>query len=284
MNHRTFWKAAMVLMLATGLLFAQKNKKQQQAPPAQAAPAAAVPAGSPVAKQPAVKSQPEGQAVMAIIQAQDPDGRIKAAKDFLAKFPDSEFKSMALFMATASYQQKNDYENTIVYGEQTIEADPQSFQAMLMLGQTIASRTREFDLDREEKLKSAEGYATKAIEVLKTAPRPNPQFSDEQWEAVKKDLNTQGLEIYALASMARNQPEKAIEQFNAVIKSSPSPDPTTLVRLAAAYSKVNKFDEAIATLDKVLATPELHPTVKQIAEAEKKRAVEAKAKGAPAKP
>jgi len=281
MNHRTIWKAAMVLMLATGLLFAQKDKQQQQAKPAQAAPAAAVPAGSPVAKQPAVKSQPEGQAVMAIIQAQDPDGRIKAAKDFLAKFPDSEFKSMALFMATASYQQKNDYENTIVYGEQTIEADPQSFQAMLMLGQTIASRTREFDLDREEKLKNAEGYATKAIEVLKTAPRPNPQFSDEQWEAVKKDLNTQALEIYALASMARNQPDKAIEQFNAVLKSSPSPDPTTLVRLAAAYSKVNKFDEAIATLDKVLATPELHPTVKQIAEAEKKRAVEAKAKGAP---
>jgi tetratricopeptide (TPR) repeat protein len=283
MNHRTFWKAAMVLMLATGLLFAQKNKKQQQAPPAQAAPAA-VPAGSPVAKQPAVKSQPEAQGLRDIFQAQDPDGMIKAAKEFLAKFPDSEYKSTALFMTADSYQRKNDYENTIVYGEQTVAADPQNFQAMLLLGTTIASRTREFDLDREEKLKSAEGYAAKATEILKTAPRPNPRITDEQWEAVKKDLNTQALEIYALASMARNQPDKAIEQFNAVIKSSAAPDPTTILRLAAVYAKVNKFDEAIANLDKVLATADLNPTVKQIAEAEKTRAVAAKAKGAPAKP
>ena len=60
-------------------------------------------------------------------------------------------------------------------------------------------------------------------------------------------------------------------------------DPTTLVRLAAAYSKVNKFDDAISTLDKVIAMPELNVQVKQIAQAERARALQAKNKAAAAK-
>jgi tetratricopeptide (TPR) repeat protein len=280
MNKRAIWRAAIVLACAAVLLSAQGGKKKKGQPePA----AAAEPTGSPIAKQPTVKSAQEGQAVQAIVSAPDPDSRIKAANDLVANFPGSEFKSMALFFAAISCQQKNDYENTIVYGEKTLEADPQHYQAMLMLAQTIAARTREFDLDREEKLKNAEGYATKALELLKVAPRPNPAVTDEQWEAVKKDLTSQGLEVFALAAMARNQSDKAVEAFQKVIAASPNVDPSTWVRLAAAYSKVNKFDEAIATLDKVVAMPELNPQVKQIAQAERARAIQAKNKAAAGK-
>jgi tetratricopeptide (TPR) repeat protein len=280
MTKHAIWKAAIVLACAAALLSAQGGKKKKGQPePA----AAAEPAGSPVAKQPTVKSPKEAQAVQALFGAQDPDSRIKAANDLVSNFPNTEFKSIAMFFAEASSQQKNDYENTIVYGEKALEADPQQYQAMLMMAQTIAARTREFDLDREEKLKNAEGYATKALEIVKVAPRPNATVTDEQWEAAKKDFTSQGLEVFALAASARNQPDKAIEAFNQVIAASPNVDPTTLVRLAAAYSKVNKFDDAIATLDKVIAMPELNVQVKQIAQAERARALQAKNKAAAAK-
>jgi tetratricopeptide (TPR) repeat protein len=270
-------------MCAAGLLLAQGQKKGGAAPQGQAAQPAA-PAGSPVAPQPQVKSQKEGQAVMGIINAQTPDERIKAANDLVSNFADSQFKSLALYFAAASYQQKNDADNTIVYAERTLEADPQHYQAMLMLAGLIASRTREFDLDREEKLKAAEGYASKALEILKTAPRPNPNITDEQWEAAKKDFNSQAHEAFAMAAMARNQPDKAIEEFKVSMASATANDPTTAVRLAAAYTKAEKFDDAIATLDKLLATPDLHPQVKKVAEGERNRAVQLKQKGAaPAK-
>jgi tetratricopeptide (TPR) repeat protein len=281
MNHRMIWKAAVVVICSAALLLAQGQKKG--APPrGQAAAEPAPPPGSPVAPQPMVKSPKEQAAVVAIINAQTPDERIKAANDLVQNFSDSQFKPLALYFAAVSFQQKNDADNTIVYGERTLEADPQHYQAMLMLAGLIASRTREFDLDREEKLKSAEGYANKALELLKTAPRPNPNITDEQWEMAKKDFTSQAHEAFAMSAMARNQPEKAIEEFKASMASATQNDPTTAVRLAAAYSKAQKYDDAIAILDKLLATPDLHPQVKTVATGERNRAVQLKQKGAAA--
>jgi len=274
MSHRIVFRAAVVLACVAGLLLAQ-------APPAgQAAP----PVGSPVAKQPQVKSQEEANAVMAIIQAADPDARIKAANELISKFNDSEFKPLALFFCSVSYQQKGDADRMIVYAERTLEADKEHYQAMLLLAGAIAQRTREFDLDREEKLKAAEGYANKALELLKTAPRPNPNITDDQWEMAKKDFASQAHEAFAMAAGARNQNDKAVEEYKMAMSLSSEPNPATDVRMAAAYTKMGKYDEAISTLDKVLAMPALDAQVKKIAQAEKDRTIQLKQKGAaPAK-
>jgi tetratricopeptide (TPR) repeat protein len=274
MSHRIIFRAAIVLACFAGLLMGQAAPQGQAAPPP----------GSPVAKQPQVKSQAEAQAVMAIINAQDPDGRIKACNELVQKFNDSEFKPLALFFGAVSYQQKGDADRMIVYAERALEADKDHYQAMLMLAGAISQRTREFDLDREEKLKVAEGYANRAMEVLKTAPRPNPNLTDDQWEMAKKEFAAQAHEAFALAAMARTQNDKAIEEFKTALAMSSEPDPSTQVRLAAVYSRAAKYDEAIAVLDKVLAAPELNPQVKKIAQAEKDRTVQLKQKGAaPAK-
>jgi len=102
----------------------------KQAKPAQAAPAApAAQPGftSPVAKQPAFKSKEEQAAAVQMfqtMQSPDTDAAIKAGDSFLQKFPDSEFKPVALYFLTISYQSKNDYEKTLTYGEATLKADP----------------------------------------------------------------------------------------------------------------------------------------------------------------
>ena len=48
------------------------------------------------AKQPRPKSQKEVDAINQMIGAQDADGRIKAAKDLITNFADTEFKEMAI--------------------------------------------------------------------------------------------------------------------------------------------------------------------------------------------
>jgi tetratricopeptide (TPR) repeat protein len=243
------------------------------------------PAGqTPARKAPAPKSQAESDALKTMFQAATPDAQIAAAEDFVVKFPQSDYKALAYLGEAQSYQQKNDYDHLVVAGEQALESDPDDgtkVQTLLVLARAIAIKTGEFDLDREEKLTKVEKYAGTAIEMLKTMQKPNPALPDAQWEAAKADLTGQGHEALGLDQMVRKDYNKAIVEFKAASE-SPNADPSFGVRLAAAYDKAGKYDEALAACDKVLAAANLHPVVKRAAEAEKAQALKLKSSTAPA--
>lgn len=229
------------------------------------------------AKPPQPKSQKEAEAVMAIMNAQDPDARIAAAENLIAKFADTEYKAVALQLAAFSAQQKNDHEKMILYAERTLEADPQNYSAMLMMASGLAQKTREFDLDKEEKLTKADKFAKSAIDLIAKAEKPNPQVTDEQWTAAKKDYEAQAHEALAMAAVVRKKYDVAISEFNTSLTTASQADPATMVRLISAYNQAGKPDDAIALADKLLASPGLHPQIKQIAENEKAAAAKIKA-------
>lgn len=256
---------------------------QQPAPAPQPEPVAAP--SSPVAKQPQPKSKGELESLQALFNAQTPDARIAAADELVTKYADTEFKDLALFFAAMSFEQKGDVEKAIIYGERALEANKEHYNSMLLLARLTAQRTREHDLDREEKLARVENYVKSVEKILATAPRPNPQITDEQWAAAKKDLMAQGYEALGLAALARKKYGDAAAEFKKALENSSQQDPATMVRLGAAYNLDGKYDEAIAVLDKVIAMTDVHPQVKQFAQAEKVRATQGKAGGAkPAQP
>lgn len=232
--------------------------------------------------QPKPKSQKELEAIQAIFNAQDPDSRIKAADKLLTDFADTEFKAIALQIAAASAQQKNDFDKMVIYAERTLEADPKNYPAMLMLANGIAQRTREFDLDKEEKLGRAEKYAKTAMDLVKTAQKPRPDIPDADWENAKNSYMAQGYEALGLAAMVRKKYDDAATQFQSAITASP--EPSTTVRLAAAYNLANKPDQAIAALDKLNATPDVHPSIKAAAAQERNNALKLKGGAGAAKP
>jgi tetratricopeptide (TPR) repeat protein len=233
-------------------------------------------------KQPMPKSKGELEAIQAMFNAQDPDSRIAAADNLITKYADTDFKAIALQFAAASYQQKNDYTKMTVYAERTLEADPKNYMAMLMLAQGLAQHTRENDLDKEEKLAQAEKYARSAIDTVKDTAKPNPQITDEQWEGAKKDFMSQGHEALGMVAMVRKKFDVASTEFKAALEGASQPDPATMVRLGSAYNQNKMHDAAIAVLDKVMAMPDVHPQIKQFAQAERVRAFQGK--GAIAKP
>lgn len=231
-------------------------------------------------KQPKVKSQKEAEAVQAMFQAQDPDSRIAAAENLMNKFADSQFKPYALQMEAMSYQQKGDAEKTIIYSERVLEIDPKNYVSMLTLANTIAQNTREFDLDREEKLGRAEKYARSAIDTVTAAEKPRPDLSDENWAQAKTELIAQAHEAIGIANMVRKKWDAAINEFNSAVNGNPTPEPATLVRLGSCYNAAGKPDDAIQVLNKVLAMPNLHPTIKAVAEQERAKASALKARSA----
>jgi len=214
---------------------------------------------------PGTKSAGESQAVMALMQAQgNPDGTIKAAEELLSKYADTTFKETALLFEANAYQTKGDVDKATVYGEQVLAANPKNFQVPNMLGTMIVQKTRENDLDKEERLAKAEKYFHMTMDNLKTAVKPNPQLSDAQWEEGKKFLIADAHNGLGMVALTRKKYDAAASEFKVAVETQPD-EPTFQVRLASALQQAGKNDEAIAICDKVLANPNLHPQIKQVA-------------------
>jgi len=205
------------------------------------------------AKQPQPKSKPEVEAIMAVQNATDPEARVKAAEDLITKFKDTEFKEWALQMETISYQQKNDFDNMLIAGERTLEANPDNVVVLVTLAQSIPQRTKEFDLDKEEKLKKAENYAKKAQTLIPNLAKFNAQISDDEWSGYKKSAMAQVHEALGIIAFTRKNYQAAEQALKAAVDVSPQPDSTTLYRLAMVYTAQSKYDDAIAALDKSIA-------------------------------
>jgi tetratricopeptide (TPR) repeat protein len=260
--RRTILAGALVLASGISQLLAQQ----------QPAAAAAGPKG------PAPKSEAERVAVVAVFQAQQagPDAVIKAAEELVTKFADTEFKEVALLTEAQAYKQKNDNPKAQIFAERVLEINPKNFQASLLVGEILASTTRENDLDREDKLTRAEKYLNDTIETLKTLPKPNPQLPDDQWNEAKKFMTAEAHNDIGLAELTRKKYDLAAKEFQ--IAMDLDAQPAYGVRLASALQSSGKNDEAIALCDKIMADPQLHPAIKQVATSVKTAATQAKAK------
>ncbi len=242
-----------ILAAATGMtcLFAQSGGGKQQLVPN-------------------TKSPGESQAVIALMQAQNnPDAAIKAAEDLIDKYADTYYKEIALMVEAQSYRQKGDPDKALIFGEQVLKLNPKNFQTTLMIGEILAQRTRENDLDKEEKLGRAEKLLTGTIDNLNTAQKPNPQLTDAQWEDGKKMLIAQAHNGLGLVALDRKKLDVAATEFRTAMDTDPQ-EPTYGVRLASTLQSQGKIDEAIALCDKILAMPQLNPQVKAFTENIKK--------------
>lgn len=257
-------------MILTGMLAlcAGAAALMAQQPAAPAAPAA---------KGPAPKSKGEQEALQALFaaqQSQNWDGVIKGADDLVTKYSDTDYKEIATYLEAAAYQQKGDWIKADIYAEKVLELNPKNIQATLMVGELLAQHTRENDLDREEKLGKAEKALNATIENTKTGGKPNPQITDAQWAESQKFVIAEAQNDLGLVELARKHYDKAATYFKTAADSDPQPAYT--VRLASALQSAGKNDEAIAICDKLLADPQLHPAIKNVATNVKTAATAAK--------
>jgi len=239
------------------------------------------------AKGPAPKSKSEMEALQALQAAQgNPDATIAACENLITKFADTDFKGIALFMEADAYEKKNDFEHMVIFAERALDANPQNFQAMLMLAKYYASHTRENDLDREEKLGKEEKLSNQVIAMMKTAEKPNPQIPDDQWNDAKKDITAEAYNSIGLGNLTRKKYDAAAANFKQAVEANSRPEPAYMVRLASALQAGGKNDEAIVWCDKILNDANAHPQIKSLATNVRAAAVKAGGKapgGAPAK-
>jgi len=230
------------------------------------------------------KSPKEVAAIQAVQAAQTPDERVKAIENVLTNFADTEFKTVLLQMAMQSEEQKGDFAQTIFYAQRLLDADKKNAFAMVTLASQTATHTREFDLDKDEKLAKVDKWAKDAIEAAKTMPKPRPDYPDDQWENARKDVQSQAYDAMGAAALLRKKYDDAIADFKQSTTVAATPDPASYIRLGQAYLDAGNLEDADKAFDQAVSAPNASAQIKTIAQGRKQEVAKRKAGGAQAKP
>ena len=231
-----------VLALGSGAIAQQPATKDQ--PAAQSAPAPAQPAQG--KRPPQAKTQPEFDAYKAAAANQDPAALMKAADDFATKFPDSELRAILFKTAMRGFQQGNDADNMIEAGRKVLKIDPDDPEALVGVAEVLAERTRDTDLDKDQRWDEAMKLAQHATETIDSdiaVPAGTPQ---DKIDAYKGFLRSNAYAIMGTIQYNREKYPDAEGFYRKSIDAFPSqPDPVAVLRLALSLDKQNKYPEAL---------------------------------------
>ena len=230
-----------VLTLAIGS-YAQATKPQNPptAPSGTAAPA-------PLTKRPPqAKTQAEFEAYKTAAALTDPAAAEKAADDFATKFPDSELRVMLFKGAMRAYQKTGPSDKIVDMGRKGLALDGDDPELLVTVASELAERTRDTDLDKDQRLDEAMKMANKAIETVDTDVPIPPNTPQEQIDAYKGQLRSFAYSIIGTLEFkkdnftaAETDLRKSIDAYSAQF------DPVVVLRLAIFLDRQNKYPEAL---------------------------------------
>ena len=259
---------------------AQGQAAQGQAGAAQGA------AGTPqVGKRPPqAKTQPEFDAYKAATAITDAAALEKAADDFATKFPDSELRIILYKTAMRAYQSANNAEKTEAMGRKVLGLDADDPEALVLVAEVLTERTRDTDLDKDQRWAEAEKFAKHATETVETdvaVPAGTPQ---EKIDAYKSLLRSNSYSILGTLAFKKDDFANAEKLLRQSIDAYPSrPDPVVVLRLALSLDKQNRYPDALKEADRAVSIAPEGSSIKTLAQREKDRLVQLTG-GTPAKP
>jgi len=239
--------AVMIAVLGTCVWsFAQDKASSQNTPAGQTqsgqAQAPAAPAGK---RPPQAKTQPEFDDYKAAMALTDGASMEKAANDFAAKYPDSELRVMLYKAAMQRYQQVNNGDKMMEMAQKALSYDPDDPEALIAVSQVLAERTRDTDLDKDQRLAEAKKNAERALETIDTDV-PTSGYPPEQLAAYKGFLRSNAYGVLGtLASNAKNWPEAETDLRKSIDAFPQQLDSVAVLRLAVALDMQNKIPEAL---------------------------------------
>ncbi|HVO82548.1 MAG TPA: tetratricopeptide repeat protein [Terriglobales bacterium] len=269
--------AMIVVMLAmTSYLLAQQPGTQSPPPakPGTAPSGTAQPSTTPPPAKhpPQAKTQPEFDAYKAAVAITDPAAFEKAADDFAAKFPDSELRVVLYRTAIHLYQSVNNGDKMLEMGRKVLTIDPDDPEALLGVAEVLAERTRDTDLDKEQRLDEAMKDAQRATETVDTdivAPAETPQ---ERVDAYKNFLRSTAYSIMGKLTLDKNNYAEAESYLRKSIDAYPSqPDPVAVLRLAVALDKQEKYPEALKIANRAVELTQENTPAGTVARQERDR-------------
>jgi tetratricopeptide (TPR) repeat protein len=203
---------------------------------------------------PQAKTQPEFDAYQAgIANMKDSAAMEKAADDFAAKFPSSDLRVLLYRAAMNSYQNANNGDKMMEMGRKILALDPNDPEAALGVAQVLAERTRDTDLDKDQRFDEATKMAQHALETIDTdvaAPAGTPP---EKVEAYKQYLKSTAYAVVGTIQFNQGKFPDAESSLRKSVDADPAqPDPVAILRLALALDKQEKYPDALKEANRVV--------------------------------
>src|SRR5579872_4003693 len=250
----------------------QASQPATQAPAASTpAPAVPQPPALPEHKTPpAAKTADEFAAYNAAANNPDTAAAEKAADDFATKYSQSDLRGLLYSNIMRRYQQQNDSEKTLEMGRKVLTYEPNDPVALVMTSTVLAERTREGDLDREERYDEALKYAQRALETTKTDLMVPANATLEQIESAQKVLESMAHSAIGMVDLNRKNDAAAAQEFQqSIALSSPGQvEPLTYLRLALAQDHQKQYPEALASANKAVESSPANSPVAMLAKQE----------------
>src|SRR6266849_3630518 len=265
----------------------QSGQPAQQNPPAagQAAPAQGAPVPPLGKRPPQAKTQPEFDAWKAASASTDVATLEKASDDFATKFPDSEIRILLYQNAMRLYQNANNAEKTEAMGRKVLSLDGDNPEALVIVAEVIAERTRDSDLDKDQRFAEAASMAQKATQTVDTdisVPAGTPQ---DKVDAYKSFLRSSAYSSLGTIEFKKENYPAAQQNFQKSIDAFPSsPEPTVVLRLALALDKQGKYPEALKVANRAVELTQDNTAIGTPARHERDRLQQLTGGAAPAPP
>jgi tetratricopeptide (TPR) repeat protein len=275
--------------MSIALCAAAQNSGQpaQQAPPAAGQAAPAQGAAPPAKRPPQAKTQQEFDAWKLASANTDPAAFEKAADDFATKFPDSELRVLLYKSVMRLYQNANNGEKAEVMGRKVLTFDGDDPEALVIVAEVIAEKTRDTDLDKDQRYDEATKMAQKATSTVDTdvnVPAGTPQ---DKLDAYKSLLRSNAYSIVGTIAYKKENYPVAQENLQKSIDAFPAqPDPVVVLRLALSLDKQQKYPEALKLANRAIevAQAQNNATVVTVAQRERDRLQQLTGGAPPAQP
>ena len=261
--------------------FAQSTPAGKSTPAAQAG---AQPAGqtAPAGKRPPqAKTQEEFKAYNDAVAITDAAGQEKAANDFATKFPDSELRPLLFKAVMHGYQQSNNADKMLDTAQKILTYDPDDPEALLGVSQVLAERTRDTDLDKDQKLAEATKDAQRALVTVDT-DIPTAGVPQERIDAFKGFIRSEAYAILGTIEFNKKAWTDAEGDLRKSIDAFPQQvDPIAVFRLSVALDMQSKYPEALKYANQAVELTKEGTNAGDAARKEKDRLTQLSGGGAP---
>ena len=251
---------------------AQQSQGQQPGAP-QPATTPATPQGK---RPPQAKTDAEfAEFNTAIANTNDPAAVEKAADAFATKYPDSELRVLLYEAAMQSYQRANNADKMMEMGRKVLKIDPDEPTALVGVAQVLAERTRDTDLDKDQRLDEAMKLAQRSLTTVDTDIAPRADTPQDKIDAYKGVLCSSAYAIMGTLEFNKEKYADAEGFYRKSIDAFPAQlDPVVVLRLALALDKQGKYPEALKEANHAVQLTQEGTTAGGLARRERDRLVQ----------
>jgi len=216
----------------------------------------------------AQKNPEDAQKIMAAVAERSE----KAADDFATKFPDSEVRVLLYKPAMRSYHNLNNADKTEAMGRKILSIDGDDPEALVMVADVIAERTRESDIDKDQRYDEAMKMAQKAMQTVETDTTFNPGTPQEKIDAYKALLRSNAYYVMGTVDFKKNNFAAAQANLQKSIDAYPAePDPVAVLRLALSLDKQDKYPDALKVANRAVELTQENTQIGTLARRERDR-------------